>query len=98
MVGQFIDMVYVHLMRSTSQEEAMAVKSAFELWEDTFGVKIKRYHEYNRIFSKQPPRGAVEETNQKINFFGVGSHGQNSIDKPKIITLMLGYMTLLRHT
>ena len=46
-------------MRSTSQEEIVAGKSAFERWADTFGVKIKRYHADNVIFSKQDFRSEI---------------------------------------
>ena len=41
------------LVRSTNQEENLAGKPAFEIWADTFGVEIKRYHEDNVRFSKQ---------------------------------------------
>ena len=50
MVNHFSDLTYLHLMRITSQEENLAVKSAFERWADTFGVKIKRYHAENGRF------------------------------------------------
>ena len=53
MVDHFSDLTYVPLMRSTSQEENLAGKPAFERWADTFIVKIKRYHADNGIFFKQ---------------------------------------------
>ena len=52
-MDHFSELTYVHLMKSTSQEENLAGKPAFERWADTFIVKIKRYHADNGIFSKQ---------------------------------------------
>ena len=40
MVEYFSSLTYVYLMRSTSQEETLSGKAAFEIWSDTFGVKI----------------------------------------------------------
>ena len=71
MVDHFSDLTYVHLMISTSQEENLAVKSAFERWADTFVVKIKRYHADNGIFSKQSFRSEIEDANQNITFVGL---------------------------
>ena len=51
MVDHFIGFTYVHLMRNTSQEETLAVKSAFGIWAATFGVRIKIYHADTGIFS-----------------------------------------------
>ena len=51
MVNHFGDLTYVHLMRSTSQEENLVGKSSFERWSDTFGVKINRnYADNGRLF------------------------------------------------
>ena len=44
MVDHFSYLTYVHLLRSTRQELKLACKAAFEIWSDTFRVKIKRYH------------------------------------------------------
>ena len=71
MVDHFSDSPYVHLMRSTIQEETLAVKSAFEIWADIFGVKIKRCHGENGRFSEKPFRSAIEDFNQTITFFGL---------------------------
>ena len=54
MVGHLSDLTYVHLTRITNKEDNLAVKEDYEIWADTFGVKINRYHAENVIFSKQP--------------------------------------------
>ena len=46
----------MQLMRRTSHEEILAVKSAFEIWDAIFGVKIHSYHAENGGFAKQPFR------------------------------------------
>ena len=44
MVEHFSELTYVHLIRRTTQEETLAVKSDFERWAAIFGVKIHRYN------------------------------------------------------
>ena len=72
MVDNFSDLTYVHLMISTSQEETLAVKAAFEIWAFTFGVKIHIYYSENGIFSEQHFRSAVKDSNPKKCYFLVG--------------------------
>ena len=50
MLDHFSDLTYVHLMRGTIHEDILAVKSAFERWTATFGIKIKRYHAEVKYF------------------------------------------------
>ena len=78
-----IDLPYVHLPRSTRQEETLARKESLEKWAATFGVKIKIYHADNGIFDEQPFRSSIEDSNQTITFFGVRSHHQNFIVEKK---------------
>ena len=40
-------------MRTTIQEETLVVKSAFEIWAATLGVKIEIYHSDNGRFSEK---------------------------------------------
>ena len=84
-------------MRNTSQEDNLSVKVAFEIWDTTFGVKFKRYHTDNGIFSKQPFRSAIEDTNHTITFCEVGSHHKNAIVERITQTLKLGAITLIIH-
>ena len=72
MVEHFSGLTYVHLM--TIQEETISVKTSFEIFSATFGVKINRYHTYNGIFSEKPLGSAIEDSNQTITFCGVGYH------------------------
>ena len=97
MVDHFIDITYVHLTRSTNQEENLTVKEALEIWAAIFGVKVNRYHKDIGRFSEQPFRSEIEDSNQTIKVFGVGYYHQNDIVERKIKTLILGSRTLLIH-
>ena len=50
MVDHFSDLTYMNVMRSTNQEDNLAVKPSFERWAEKFGVKIKGYHAANESF------------------------------------------------
>ena len=97
MVDHFIDITYVHLTRSTNQEENLTVKEALKIWAATFGVKVNRYHKDIGRFSEQPFRSEIEDSNQTIKVFGVGYYHQNDIVERKIKTLTLGSRTLIIH-
>ena len=74
MVDRFSDLTDVRITRSTSQDEIIEVKVAFERWAAKFGVKINRYNEDNKRFYDQPFRLAIENANKKVKFCGVGYH------------------------
>ena len=71
MVEQFSYLTYVHLMRDKSHEEYLAVKPSLERPVATFGIKVNRYHSDNGIFSEQPFRTEIEDSNQTIKHFGL---------------------------
>ena len=82
-------------MRSTIKEETLSVKIAFKIFSNIFGFKMNRYHAYNVIFSEQPLRTAIEDSNQKINFCGVVYHHKYSIFERKTQTIKLIDIKLL---
>ena len=84
MVDHFSDLAFMHLKRITIQEEALAVKSAFEIWAENFGLKINKYHSDNGRFDEQYFRSEIEDSNQTITFCVVGYHHQNVIVERKI--------------
>ena len=97
MVDHFSDLTYVHLMRSKIQEVTLTGKLEFEIWADSFGIKIHRYHADNGIFSEQPFRSEIEDSKQTITSFGVEYHHQNVIVEGKIQSITLGASALLLH-
>ena len=84
-------------MISTRQEQTLAGKPAFERLASTFGIKIKIYHADNGNIYEQPFRSAIEDANQTITFFWVGSHHQNASVERKKQTLTLGARTMILH-
>ena len=95
--GPFKCFTFVHLTKITIQEENLSKKVEFEEWAAIFGVEINRYHADNGIFSEQPFRLEIDDSNQKITFFGVGSQYQNPSADRRIQTLTLETRTLLLH-
>ena len=73
-VDHFSDLTYVHLIRRTRQEKTLEGKTAFEIWDVTFGLKINSYHADNGRFDGKPFRSEIEYSNQTITFCGVGYH------------------------
>ena len=74
----------MHLIISTTQEETVAVKPAFEIWAAKFGSKIHRYNADNEIFSEKPFRSSITGSKQTIIFFGIRPHHQNTSFERKI--------------
>ena len=60
-------------------------------------IKIKGYHKDNKRCAEQPFRSSIENSNQTINVFGIGSHHKNATVKRKPQTLTLGTVTLFPH-
>jgi hypothetical protein len=64
-------LAYVHLQTSTSAEETVAGKLAFERFAKSNGVAtIKHYHADNGIFADNLFRRAVSEGGQTLTFCG----------------------------
>ena len=74
MVYHLKNVVHVHPIRITRQEENLSGKTAFEWWAAMFGVQIKWYHAYNVQLYEIPLWGSIEDANQKINLCGIGSN------------------------
>ena len=77
------------------KEYTLARTSDFEWWAAILGVRIKKYHADNEIFSWQYFRSAIEDSNHTIACCKVGSYHQDSIFERKIQTLTLGARTLI---
>ena len=55
------------------------------------------YHVDNGLFYERPFRSAIDDSNQKITFCGVGSHHKNAIVERTTQNLSLGARTLILH-
>ena len=72
-VDHFSGLDYVHVQESTSAEDTLEAKAAFEQMADQAGIKIQHYHCDNGIFASNGFREAVLEAKQTISFCGVGA-------------------------
>ena len=83
MVDHFSDLIYVHLTRSSSQEETLEGKVVFDLWDAIFGAKIKIYHAKNGRLFEQTLRSAIYDAKQTMKICGVGAYHQKDIAERK---------------
>ena len=83
-VDHYSDLDFVYIQESTSAEETIDAKKAFEQFANERGVKIKHYHADNGIFASNGFREEVENCGQGLSFCGVGAHHQNGIAERRI--------------
>jgi Reverse transcriptase (RNA-dependent DNA polymerase) len=96
-VDHYSGLSFVHLQQSTSSEETLSAKNAFELYANTYGVKIDHYHADNGRFSDKMWRNDVLEKGQRLTFSGVGAHHQNGRAEKRIRDLQELTRTSLLH-
>jgi len=83
-VDNFSGLDYVHVQESTSAEDTIEAKKAFERFSRERGVQIQHYHADNGIFASRGFRDEVQKCGQTISFCGVGAHHQNGIAERRI--------------
>jgi hypothetical protein len=88
---------YVHLQKSTSAEDTIQAKVAFEQQAANSGVKILHYHADNGIFADNKFRKAVADAGQTLTFCGVNAHFQNGVAERRIRELQNHARTMLIH-
>ena len=83
-VDHHSDFLFSFPMASTSSEETLASKVAYERVAAAHGVKVQAYHADNLRFNDSNFRKACVVAGQKLSFCGVGAHHQNAIAEAKI--------------
>ena len=76
-VDHYLDLSYVHLLKTQSGEEVLEAKEAFEAYSSSFGIDIRHYHADNGIFNGKAWRQSCSESHQGLSFAGVNAHHQN---------------------
>mgnify|MGYP000653665129 FL=1 len=76
-VDHFSGLSFVYLQKSTSAEETVEAKRAFERYAKVHGVTIRHYHADNGIFIENEFVKAVEADKQTISYCAVNAHHQN---------------------
>ena len=96
-VDHFSGLDYVHLQESSSAEDTIIAKQAFERFSKERGVTIHHYHCDNGVFASRAFRAEVERSGQTITFCGVGAHHQNGVAERRIQDLSDSARAMLAH-
>jgi hypothetical protein len=97
-VDQATSTGYVHLQSTTSADESVEAKKAFERFAKVHGVeRVQHYHADNGIFASVKWRQALAEQGQTISFAGVNAHHQNGVAERRIQELTNLARTMLIH-
>jgi hypothetical protein len=75
---------YVHYQKSTSGDETVDAKRAFERLAGSHGVKVLHYHGDNGRFAENLFMQEIVRCGQTISFCGVNAHFQNGIAERRI--------------
>ncbi|CAB9513066.1 Retrotransposon protein [Seminavis robusta] len=88
---------FVHFQTSTSAEQTIAAKRAFERYAKTFGVQVRHYHADNGIFDSKAFAEEVHNCGQSITYAAVNAHHMNGKAEKKIRDLQEAARTMLLH-
>jgi hypothetical protein len=88
---------YVHLQKTSTAEETLEAKAAWEAFARTHGVEIKAYHVDNGIFKANKWVDSCKRDKQGLTFAGVNSHHENRIAERRIKEIQEGARTMLIH-
>ena len=83
-VDQFSRLGYVHLQKTTSGEETVEAKKAFELYAQQQGVQVENYLANNGISKANLWVEACKAMNQRLTFAGVNAHHLNGVVERRI--------------
>jgi hypothetical protein len=96
-VDHFSGLSYVHLQLSSSAEDTIEAKRAFERFAKVHGVTVKHYHADNHIFDSKAFVAEVQRCRQTISYCAVNAHHQNGRAEKKIRDLQELARTMMLH-
>ena len=96
-VDQFSKLSFVHIQKTTSAEETLEAKAAFELYCSSMGVTVQHYRADNGMFADNLWRNACNQSGQQLSFCGVNAHFQNGIAERRIRELQDQARTMMIH-
>ena len=94
---QYSGLSYTHLQKSTTGDETVEAKEAFEAFAKRHGVTIRHYHADNGRFADNKFRQSVKEKRQTLSFCGVNAHHMNGCAERQIRELQDQARTMLIH-
>jgi hypothetical protein len=83
-VDHHSNLSFVYPQISTTSEETLQAKRAYEIFPESHGVKPTHYHADNGRFSDSLWREDILKKGQRLTFSGVGAHHQNGKAEKKI--------------
>ena len=94
----YSDYTYVHMITSTSTEETMIAKRAYERVAKEHGVSLVRHYRADNLrFNDIQFQEDCKKNGQTFSYCGVGAHHQNGLAEAKNKTLSYGARKLLLH-
>ncbi|CAB9521468.1 Retrotransposon protein [Seminavis robusta] len=96
-VDHYSGFTYVHFQVSTSAEQTIMAKRAFERYAKSYGVIVKHYHADNGIFDSKAFTEEVHRCGQSITYAGVNAHHMNGKAEKKIRDLQEAARTMILH-
>jgi hypothetical protein len=97
-VDQATGLSYVYLQKTSTAEETIEGKAAFEKYAESRGISIHAYHADNGIFRAHKWVLACRERGQSLTFAGVNAHRQNGVAERRIRSLQELTRTMLIHS
>lgn len=88
---------YVHLQSSTTAEETLEAKHAFERYAKSCGIHVLHYHADNGRFAEKLWTADCLKQGQGLTFCGAYAHHQNGVAESKIRELQEHARTMLIH-
>jgi hypothetical protein len=83
-VDHYSRLGFVHLQESTTAEETLQAKHAFERYSRSHGVHIEHYHADNGRFAELVWLADVAREGQTVSFSAVNAHFQNGVAEKRI--------------
>ena len=96
-VDQYSGFSYIWIQRSTSVDETLKGKRAFERFSTHHGVNITHYHADNGVFRAKDWVVDCHTRQQSISYAAVGAHHQNGVAERRIRVLQDMTRTQLLH-
>lgn len=96
-VDQYSRYSYVYPQKSSSADETLMAKKAFELRMKEFGVKVEGYHCDNGVFRANKWQEACRNEKQNLSFSAVNAHYTNGIAERRIRSLQDLARTMMIH-
>ena len=89
--------MYTHLQRGQTLTKYIEAKAEYEQMATTFGIRVKKFHTDNGIFSEEGFKSNVLDNKQTISYCEVEAYFQNGISEATIKQLTEKVITMLIH-